>query len=49
MNCDKFSVAHRAFLAAITSGREPTTFREAMLDSNWQIAMQEEKNTYVDG
>lgn len=42
MNCNLFSVRHRAFLAAITSGYEPRTFKEAMMDAGWREAMQHE-------
>ncbi|KAJ4747387.1 Retroelement pol polyprotein-like [Rhynchospora pubera] len=42
VNCDKFSVAHRKFLAAITAKKEPDHFGEAMKDINWRKAMQTE-------
>ncbi|KAJ3684366.1 hypothetical protein LUZ61_013530 [Rhynchospora tenuis] len=42
VNCDKFSAAHRQFLAAVTAKKEPEHFGEAMKDSNWRKAMQTE-------
>ncbi|GAA0147506.1 hypothetical protein LIER_07189 [Lithospermum erythrorhizon] len=33
---------HRVFLVAITTGVEPKSFKEAMLDSNCHVAMQTE-------
>ncbi|KAJ1688334.1 hypothetical protein LUZ63_019724 [Rhynchospora breviuscula] len=42
VNCNKFSVAHRKFLAAVTTKKEPEHFGEAMKDSNWRKAMQTE-------
>ena len=42
INCDKFSVQHRAFLAAITAGYEPNSFAEAVKDEKWRNAMKEE-------
>ena len=42
MNCDNFSVTHRNFLAALTLGREPKSFREAMTDEGWKNSMHEE-------
>ncbi|KAJ4818592.1 Retroelement pol polyprotein-like [Rhynchospora pubera] len=42
VNCDKFSVAHRTFLAAVTAKKEPDHFGEAMKDINWRKAMQTE-------
>ncbi|CAH9096429.1 unnamed protein product [Cuscuta europaea] len=42
ITCDKFSSKHVQFLAAVTSGREPRTFREAMSDPGWRQAMQTE-------
>ncbi|GAU48759.1 hypothetical protein TSUD_281100 [Trifolium subterraneum] len=32
-NCEKFSLQHRKFLAAVTADREPMSFAEAMKDS----------------
>ena len=32
VNCDKFFVPYRAFLAAVTAGVEPKSFGEAMKD-----------------
>ncbi|KAL9233094.1 hypothetical protein vseg_008132 [Gypsophila vaccaria] len=42
VNCDKMSSPHRAFLAAITRDLEPKYFKEAVTDSRWRKAMQEE-------
>lgn len=42
MNCDKFSVRHRNFLAAITADREPVAYSEAVKDARWRKAMQAE-------
>ncbi|KAJ4796184.1 Retroelement pol polyprotein-like [Rhynchospora pubera] len=42
LNYNKFSVAHRIFLAAVTAGREPHHFGEAIKDANWRNAMQSE-------
>lgn len=39
---DKFSVRHRNFIATLTAGKEPTSFKEAMKDDGWRKAMQEE-------
>ncbi|GAA0186721.1 transmembrane signal receptor [Lithospermum erythrorhizon] len=35
-------MAHRVFLAAITTYVEPKSFKEAMCDSRWRAAMQTE-------
>lgn len=42
INCDNFSVKHRRFLAALTTGQEPNSFKEAMKDAGWKEAMQKE-------
>ncbi|KAJ4787232.1 Retroelement pol polyprotein-like [Rhynchospora pubera] len=42
LNYNKFSVAHRIFLNAVTAGREPQHFGEAVKDVNWRNAMQAE-------
>ena len=42
VSCDKFSLRHRHFLAAITAGTEPQSFKEAMRHPEWQQAMQNE-------
>lgn len=42
VNCNKFSPRHRTFLAAITEGIEPRSFKEAMQDEGWRKAMQKE-------
>ncbi|KAJ3704139.1 hypothetical protein LUZ61_007844 [Rhynchospora tenuis] len=44
VNCDRFSLAHKTFLAAVTSKKEPEHFREAMRDRKWREAMQTEIN-----
>ncbi|MCI11309.1 hypothetical protein A2U01_0032409, partial [Trifolium medium] len=41
-NCDKFSLQHQQFLAAVTADREPMTFAEAVKDNRWNLAMQQE-------
>ncbi|XP_024011352.1 uncharacterized protein LOC112086611 [Eutrema salsugineum] len=38
VSCDKFFPSHRTFLAAITGGDEPTSFKEAMKDERWRNA-----------
>ncbi|GAA0156508.1 transmembrane signal receptor [Lithospermum erythrorhizon] len=42
VDCNRFSVGHRTFLAAVTAGTEPKSFKEAMLDPEWRKAMQKE-------
>lgn len=42
VNCDKFSLRHRCFLAAITAESDPNTFAEAINDERWRVAMQKE-------
>ena len=42
VNCDKFSMHHRAFLAAITTGVEHKSFGEAMKDERWRDATKKE-------
>ncbi|XP_074300473.1 uncharacterized protein LOC141631744 [Silene latifolia] len=42
VNCSIFSSAHQSFLAAITSDVEPSSFKEAICDSRWKKAMEEE-------
>ena len=39
---DYFSQPHREFLAAITAGVEPTSYRQASRDPGWRDAMQSE-------
>ncbi|KAI3516445.1 hypothetical protein L1887_15360 [Cichorium endivia] len=39
---DKFTNAHKAFLAAITSSNEPKNFSQAMQDTKWVEAMKKE-------
>ena len=39
VNCDKFSAQHRFFLAAVTTGCEPSTYAEAIKDERWREAM----------
>ncbi|XP_021716606.1 uncharacterized protein LOC110684457 [Chenopodium quinoa] len=40
VNCDKFSVRHRVFIAAVDTMVEPRNFKEAMQDEGWKAAMQ---------
>ncbi|KAK9190888.1 hypothetical protein WN943_019498 [Citrus x changshan-huyou] len=42
VNYDKFSLRHRAFLAAVTAGTEPSSFTEAVEDEKWRDAMKKE-------
>ncbi|CAH9072789.1 unnamed protein product [Cuscuta europaea] len=42
VNYNPFSVAHRAFLAAISVHKEPENFKEAVCDPLWKAAMQRE-------
>ncbi|KAJ4768963.1 Retroelement pol polyprotein-like [Rhynchospora pubera] len=42
VTCDKFSRAHKVFLAAVTKEKEPAHFGEAMKDKNWCEAMKTE-------
>ncbi|XP_074293500.1 uncharacterized protein LOC141620560 [Silene latifolia] len=42
INCNSFSKKHRSFIAAITSGVEPPSFKEAIRDSGWCEAMKAE-------
>ncbi|KAJ3688185.1 hypothetical protein LUZ61_017349 [Rhynchospora tenuis] len=42
VNCNNFSAAHRKFLAAVTIGKEPQYFGEAMKDKHWRDAMHAE-------
>jgi len=38
----RFSSIHSAYLANITTTKEPHTYAQAILDPNWQKAMDEE-------
>ena len=40
--CDNFYVHHQSFLAAVTTGKEPKSYSEAVKDSRWRQAMQNE-------
>lgn len=42
VNCDKFSMRHRHFLAVITAEREPVSYSEAVRNKGWRDAMQHE-------
>ncbi|MCH86991.1 hypothetical protein A2U01_0007855 [Trifolium medium] len=42
VNCDRFTLAHRAFLAAIEQEKEPISYSEAVKDHRWREAMQSE-------
>jgi Integrase core domain/GAG-pre-integrase domain len=39
VTCNKFSLAHRKFLCAVTKGKEPEHFGEAVKNKNWRDAM----------
>ena len=39
VNCDKFCAQHRFFLAAVTTGCEPSTYAEVIKDDRWREAM----------
>ncbi|GAA0176052.1 transmembrane signal receptor [Lithospermum erythrorhizon] len=40
VNCNRFSSGHRNFLAAITAGGEPKSYKEVVVDPKWRKAMQ---------
>ena len=42
VNCNSYSLRYRNFLAAIISGKEPRSFKEAMKDEGWKRSMQDE-------
>lgn len=42
INCDNFSANYRKFLAAIISGQEPRSFKEAMKHAGWRESMKNE-------
>ncbi|KAJ9549184.1 hypothetical protein OSB04_021727 [Centaurea solstitialis] len=42
VNCERFSMQHKSFLAAVTAGVEPQSFAEAVTDKGWRMAMQSE-------
>ncbi|XP_021746669.1 uncharacterized protein LOC110712514 [Chenopodium quinoa] len=42
VNCDKFSLRHRVFIAAVDTVVEPRNFKEAKKDEGWREAMQKE-------
>ncbi|XP_074284145.1 uncharacterized protein LOC141608700 [Silene latifolia] len=42
VNCNRFSTRHKTFLAAITTGVEPHSFKVAIQDDGWCKAMKEE-------
>ncbi|XP_074290587.1 uncharacterized protein LOC141617305 [Silene latifolia] len=42
INCNSFSESHRNFIAAITSGIEPPSFKEAIRDNDWCEVMKAE-------
>lgn len=42
VTCDKFSATHIRFLAAVTTGHQPTHFSEAARDPFWREAMKAE-------
>ncbi|CAH9140526.1 unnamed protein product [Cuscuta epithymum] len=42
VNYNRFSVSHRAFLAAISAHKEPSSFQEAVRHPEWRAAMKRE-------
>ncbi|XP_074306565.1 uncharacterized protein LOC141641817 [Silene latifolia] len=46
--CNKFSVEHRAYLAAIASNKEPRSFKEVVKDEGWRKAMETEMNVLIE-
>ncbi|GAA0151400.1 hypothetical protein LIER_37282 [Lithospermum erythrorhizon] len=42
LNCNRFSIGHRSFLAALTASTEPRSFKEAMKYPQWREAMKKE-------
>ena len=48
VNCDKFTVKHKIFLAAFTNGVEPQSFKIVVKDAGWREAMQKEIKTLKD-
>lgn len=47
VTCNNFTLAHRNLLAAVTTGVEPTTFRDAVKEACWREAMNKEIDTLV--
>jgi len=41
-SCERFSLRHRNFVAAVTAGKEPKIFKEDVKDSGWRDAMAKE-------
>lgn len=42
VSCARFSQTHAGFLAAVTAGDEPSTYKQAVLHSHWRDAMNRE-------
>ncbi|GAA0166063.1 hypothetical protein LIER_21310 [Lithospermum erythrorhizon] len=42
INCNRFSTGHRSFLATLTTGVEPKSFKEGMTFLEWREAMKKE-------
>ena len=42
VNCERFSVKHKNYIAAITAGNEPKCCKEVMQHDGWRRAMAEE-------
>ena len=42
VNCNSYSLCYRNFIAAVLSGKEPRSFKEAMRDEGWRRSMQNE-------
>ena len=48
VNCERFSVGHKNFLAVVSVGVEPRSVKEAMKDPKWRDAMQKEISALED-
>lgn len=47
VDCDKFSMSHRHFLAEITTGIEPSSYKEASCHQCWHDAMHKEVDILI--
>ncbi|GAA0154627.1 hypothetical protein LIER_43284 [Lithospermum erythrorhizon] len=48
VNCNRCSIGHKNFRAAVNANAEPKSFKEAMEDPKWKEAMQKEITTLED-